>query len=161
MAVSAKLYSDDRSAERHDTSLDGTLRTSNWEPIDVQLDDLSLTGCLLSTGTRVEVNELITIGVVGVGMRPARVSRKTGDHLGCEFVVPLTPAELKAALTRPEAPLFGLLEPYFTDVDDTVRVSSMLVVGPLSYTTPAGIIVIALAVWIPFLAIGWLALRWL
>ena len=49
MPFVAKLYDDDRSAERYPVLLDGTLRNPQAEPQDVVIDDLSASGFRTAT----------------------------------------------------------------------------------------------------------------
>jgi hypothetical protein len=52
------------------------------------------------------VGSRITLGLSGVGARAARIVRLAGDEqFGCEFISPLSPAELAAALDAPPAEL--------------------------------------------------------
>ncbi|MGR6331244.1 PilZ domain-containing protein [Sphingomonas sp. XXL09] len=98
MSFVAKLYEDDRSAERYPVLLDGTLRNPQAEPQDVVIDDLSATGFRTATARGLAVGDTITLGIFGVGLRTARVQRADDGHYGCQFVVPLTAEELASAL---------------------------------------------------------------
>lgn len=101
MAVTAALYEDVRLAERHSVSLDGTMRDTDRTPHDVVIEDLSLTGFRVPTGANLNLTDLISLGLPGVGKRPARVIWKAGERCGCTFLDPLTDAELRAALAGP------------------------------------------------------------
>ncbi|MBI0477206.1 PilZ domain-containing protein [Sphingomonas sp. MA1305] len=98
MSFVAKLYEDDRSAERYPVLLDGTLRNPQAEPQDVVIDDLSATGFRTATARGLAVGDTITLGIFGVGLRTARVQRASDGHYGCQFVAPLTAEELASAL---------------------------------------------------------------
>lgn len=98
MSFVAKLYEDDRSAERFPVLLDGTLRNPQAEPQDVVIDDLSATGFRTATARGLVVGDIITLGIFGVGLRTARVQRADDGHYGCRFVAPLTAEELASAL---------------------------------------------------------------
>lgn len=105
MALVAKLFSNVRAAERYSVSIDGTLRNARAEPQDVVIDDLSATGFRTNAGLNVAVDDEITLGVFGVGLRAARVLRACDDGFGCQFLVPLNQSELASALgglTPPE-----------------------------------------------------------
>ena len=107
MALVAKLYNDERLAERYPVRLDGTLRDTSAVPQDVVIDDLSATGFRTTSATVLSVNDVITLGIFGVGLRSAQVSRKSGDSYGCQFLEPLTAQELASALQglTPPAPI--------------------------------------------------------
>lgn len=99
MTVLAALYRDERSAERYAVSLAGTLRDPDWKPHDVVVEDLSTSGFRLPVSADLEVGAYVSLGLPGVGICPARVVRQCDDRYGCAFLVPLTGAELRAALT--------------------------------------------------------------
>lgn len=105
MALVAKSFPNARAAERYSVSIDGTLRNARAEPQDVVIDDLSATGFRINSGLNVAVDDEITLGVFGVGLRAARVLRACDNGFGCQFVVPLNQSELASALgglTPPE-----------------------------------------------------------
>lgn len=105
MSFVAKLYDDDRLAERHSVMLDGTLRNPQAEPQDVIIDDLSATGFRTVLAMGLAVGDVITLGVFGVGLRSAQVMRKSEGQYGCQFLEPLSAEELASALcglTPPE-----------------------------------------------------------
>lgn len=106
MALMAKLYRDERLAQRYPVRLDGTLRDTSTLPQDVVIDDLSATG-FLTSAIGLSVNDVITLGIFGIGLRSAHVSRKSVESYGCRFLEPLTPQELSLALRglAPPAPL--------------------------------------------------------
>lgn len=105
MSFVAKLYDDDRLAERYPVILDGTLRNPQAEPQDVIIDDLSAGGFRTSVAMSLVVGDVITLGIFGVGLRLARVMRESEGSYGCQFITPLSTEELAAALcglTPPE-----------------------------------------------------------
>jgi len=101
MGLVAYLYRDSRWAERHSVERDATLRDAAWSPIDVTVEDLSESGFGVVAPTELEIGAQIGLGLSGIGMREARVVRRAGDLYGCEFLVPLTAQELRAALATP------------------------------------------------------------
>lgn len=107
MALVATLYSDDaRGAERRQVELDGTLRGPAHTPHDVLVSELSANGFRVPATGALSVGSRITLGLNGVGARAARIVRLAGeDQYGCEFISPLTPAELAAALHSEPAEL--------------------------------------------------------
>lgn len=98
MAIAAALYRDGRTAERHVVALDGTLRDPDLKPIDILVDDLSLTGFRIPAEPGLEPADLVSLGLAGVGIRSARVVRRDGESLGCAFLSPLGEDQLAAAL---------------------------------------------------------------
>lgn len=95
----ARLYRLERTSERLPVGRASTLRGSDGDPIDVRIEDLSTTGCRLSTPTPVEINEEIMIGLPGVGMRAARVIWQQEEEAGCAFIAPLAYADVEATRT--------------------------------------------------------------
>ena len=104
MSFVAKLYHDDRLAERYPVTLDGTLRNPQAEPQDVVIDELSVTGFRTASAHGLAVGDIITLGVFGVGLRNARVQRESNENYGCQFLQPLSVAELNVALGGLTAP---------------------------------------------------------
>lgn len=105
MSFVAKLYDDDRLAERYSVMLDGTLRNAQAEPQDVVIDDLSATGFRTVMAMGLEIGDVITLGIFGVGLRTAQVMRVSDGQYGCQFLKPLNAEELASALcglTPPE-----------------------------------------------------------
>lgn len=98
MPVAAALYREVRESERHAVALDGTLRDPDWMPYDVVVENLSSTGFRIPTEAGLQVGALVSLGLTGVGMCPARVARQADGQIGCTFLVPLGRGELKAAL---------------------------------------------------------------
>lgn len=98
MSFVAKLYQDDRSAERHPVLLDGTLRNARAEPQDVVIEDLSATGFRTAKAAGIAVGDVITLGIFGIGLRSASVQRESDGQHGCQFFVPLNASELNFAL---------------------------------------------------------------
>lgn len=99
MALNAKLYQTDRSAERHSVNLDGTLRDSSMAAFDTTIEDLSATGFRTLPITALDIGETISLGLSGLGLRKARVVRAEARGYGCEFLMPLGVDELKVALS--------------------------------------------------------------
>lgn len=103
MGLAAHLYQDARWAERHQVERDATLRDPAWSPIDAVVEDLSETGFRVIAAADIAVGAEIGLGLSGIGTREARVVRRAGTLYGCEFLVPLTAEQLKAALAAPDA----------------------------------------------------------
>ena len=84
-----------RSSERHDVSRASTLRLDGGEPLDVLLEDVAVGGCRISGVGDLAPQEVIMIGLAGVGSRAARVVWSQGGQAGCEFDQALTYRELE------------------------------------------------------------------
>jgi hypothetical protein len=101
MGIAARLYQDGRWAERHAVELDATLRDSDWAPVDVTIEDLSHGGFRLVAGAELATGDAIAIGIARIGTREAKVVWGTAGIYGCEFVAPLSDADLRTALAGP------------------------------------------------------------
>lgn len=99
MALAAKLYRDERMADRQTVNLDATLRKPDDRPVDILVEDLSETGFRMAGATALALDALVTVGISGIGRREARVVRRSADHYGCEFLVPIAAAEIARAQT--------------------------------------------------------------
>ena len=106
MAVVARLYPELRGSARHQVALDATLRDPARQPFDVIVEELSATGARLPAAVDLVPGSLITLGISGIGMCDARVVRRDGRGYGCEFLFPLSAAELNDAMAAvPTAPI--------------------------------------------------------
>lgn len=103
MGIAARLYQDGRWAERHTVELEATLRDSDWAPVDVTIEDLSHGGFRVVAGAELAVGDAIALGIAGIGTREAKVVWGTAGIYGCEFVVPLSDADLRTAVSAPVA----------------------------------------------------------
>jgi hypothetical protein len=74
-----------------------TLRDVSQKPLDVTVHNISSTGCLVSTETELPDNMLVTIGIAGLGTRPARIARQETSLYGLAFLKPASESELSAA----------------------------------------------------------------
>lgn len=98
MAITAKLISDDRTAERFTVELDATVRNAAARPYDVVVEDLSATGFRMAGGPVMGIGDPVLIGFAGIGVQAARLTRVHDDSYGCEFLQPLRPTDLSTAL---------------------------------------------------------------
>ncbi len=78
--------------------LPGTVRDGERTAIDVVIEDVSAAGFRIRRGPELEIDEAITLGVAGLGVRAAVVVRSTDHSYGCEFRETLNPGELHAIL---------------------------------------------------------------
>lgn len=75
----------------------GTLRDQARRPIDVVVENLSATGCLFLLDQALELGALVSIGIPGIGVRHARISRVEQPQYACAFLAPVGPSEIAAA----------------------------------------------------------------
>jgi len=75
-----------------------TLRGVEGEPIDVLIYELSLTGFRMETPAALDLEESVWICIGGTQVNAALVARRGPTGYGCEFVTPITMAQLKSAL---------------------------------------------------------------
>jgi len=99
MALAAKLYRDERAADRQAVNLDATLRKPDQRPVDILIEDLSATGFRMTGAGDLALGAVLSVGISGVGRRDARIVRHGDDHYGCEFLVPIAAAEIARAQT--------------------------------------------------------------
>lgn len=142
MAISAQLIGDGRMSERFPVELDATIRKAA-QPYDVTVEDLSSSGFRMSGGPAMAVGMIVSIGFAGIGVHEAQLMRVDGQGYGCEFVQPLSIANLTAALhATPTAPyvlptkfdtaqLANAPEPYVQPYSRRVKMA-LLVVAPLA-----------------------------
>ncbi len=84
-----------RRSDRHAVNRASTLRSDNGKPVDVLLENMSLTGFKISAPGEFVVGEEVVIGLAGVGVRSARVVWAENGQAGCAFDQPLTALELE------------------------------------------------------------------
>lgn len=93
MALAAQLICGARAA-RFPVELDATLRDATAQPIAVEIEDISITGFLMRTKTALRVGDEVTIGIAGLGMRHAVVTRQQDERYGCLFARPVLQREI-------------------------------------------------------------------
>ncbi|WP_176592680.1 PilZ domain-containing protein [Sphingobium sp. EM0848] len=84
-----------RKFDRHPLNRASTLRSDDGKPVDVLLENMSLTGFKISTSADLAIGEAVIIGLAGVGVRSARVVWSENGQAGCAFDQPLTALELE------------------------------------------------------------------
>ncbi|MBC9033461.1 PilZ domain-containing protein [Sphingomonas sp. JC676] len=151
MGLVAYLYRDTRWAERHTVERDATLRDSDWSPIDVTVEDLSESGFSVTAPTELAIGTEIGLGLSGIGMREARVVRRTEYLYGCEFLAALTVQELRAALATP--PMTPIALPLETGaIGEAEEHPERLPLGMRSVAIVAG----AILAWAVVIGLGWI-----
>jgi len=98
-AIYGTLYTRARTSERLMLGRSSTLRTADGAPIDVVIEDLSVTGCRIRTSLQMHKGEEVVIGLPGVGTRRGHVAWSDGTEIGCEFEAPLTAAQVHETRT--------------------------------------------------------------
>jgi hypothetical protein len=150
MGLVAHLYRDSRWAERHPVELDATLRDPDWSPVDVMVEDLSESGFRVTTANDMPVGAEIGLGLAGIGMRQARVVRRAESLYGCEFLAPLSHAELRAALAGPPTQPIALpLDPRPVGEEEAHHERLPMPMRVLA------IAACAVAAWAILIALGW------
>jgi hypothetical protein len=153
MPVTAKLYQDSRQDFRQSVNLDGTLRDPYGDAFDVTIENLSATGFRIPAVATLSVDDLVSLGLPGVGMRQARVVRSGNAHYGCEFLAPLSPIEFQAAVVAITVePVIFPTEPQ-SDVASETDYADRLTPP----TKIAIVVAIGLLAWVPFVVAGLLA----
>lgn len=99
MTLVAQFYENGRGARRVLSGRGATLRDPVTRPIDIVIDDLSLTGFGMSTTEDMSVGSIFHLRLAGIDKRDVRVVRRFGLSYGCEFMPPLSDAELALALS--------------------------------------------------------------
>ncbi len=95
--MSLAVQRDAARQDRIEISRTGTLRDRGGAPVDVAIDNLSGSGCLFVADCELMINDLVTLGIPGVGLRPAIISRVDRPNYACAFLVPLSEAAVVAA----------------------------------------------------------------
>jgi hypothetical protein len=102
MALIARIYRADpderRRAPRYPMEADATLRAADGLPLDVLIYELSMTGFRMETPERLDPDAIFSIGIAGIRVDAAVVSRRGPTGYGCEFVAPITFYQLTDAL---------------------------------------------------------------
>ena len=62
-----------------------TLRDGSKTPVDVVVEDISRSGCLIRAEVELTPGEAVSIGIPGLGMCHGTVSRANHPHYGCAF----------------------------------------------------------------------------
>lgn len=101
MAALATMSVEPRASERFLANVNGALQRSGAEPVVVLTEDLSTRGFSIPAVLQVEPAEALVIRLNGLGARTAKVIHADDHRIGCEFLIPLTEAELLTALDSP------------------------------------------------------------
>ncbi|HEU0066958.1 MAG TPA: hypothetical protein VFQ57_06930 [Sphingomonas sp.] len=103
MALVAQLYNENRSGDRHSVDLGGAVARGLGRPVDVLVDELSVSGFRMISGVPVATGATIGVTIGDLGRRQVIVVRQSGSRLGCAFVAPITNAELENMLSVPRS----------------------------------------------------------
>lgn len=145
MAVPAEEWRKRRSAARRPVAIAATLRDVERRPFDVAVTDLSETGFRVPSAADLSPGTVITLGVTGLGMRPARVIWRKAGSYGCEFVQPISEVALdQAAAGLAREPLRLQTTPIFTPVVNGAEQTVFPLPAPLR---AALVLSMALASW--------------
>jgi hypothetical protein len=99
LTVTAQIVDDDAAyrAERKLIDRASTLRVLESQPYDVHVENLSETGCLMSSSVALSPGMRIRLGLSGGGVVEGTIIRQLGNQYGCEFVRPLTREQMQSA----------------------------------------------------------------
>lgn len=86
-----------RRATRRRTDAPSTLRAGSEGPVDTFVHDVSQTGARIETATPLQIGDLVSIGLGGVGSVRAIVVWARESQYGLDFVTPLTDADAEQA----------------------------------------------------------------
>lgn len=119
---------DRRRAARRTIRLDAPASSATMES-NVVIRDLSKTGLLIESEAGFSVGETFLIVLPEIGATPARVKWNLGKRFGCEFLSPVTPGAISAAMLRTpfeegdpdgEADVRAVMADIFAPVDEDV-----------------------------------------
>jgi hypothetical protein len=101
MQIPAQIYAFDTAgrAYRRPVNANATIRDSRRAPNDAFVHNLSTTGCLIATDTRLALDASLSVGIPGIGVLPAQVTRIDGRLYGCAFNTPISQVMVDAALS--------------------------------------------------------------
>jgi hypothetical protein len=106
MRFSAQLVvcdrGDHRTALRDDVNAPSTLRSQNGGAVDVQIRNLSATGCFVESVMDLAIDDAVRIGLAGSGTIEGRLVRKSSDGFAVMFDRGLTLGELERAFKGAE-----------------------------------------------------------
>lgn len=91
---------DRRTAVRPVLEREGTVRASDVAPQPVVVHDLTRDGCRIATAATFARDDVIGIGIGGVGITLARIAWANEGFYGCAFVEPLRPGRVTAAFEQ-------------------------------------------------------------
>lgn len=94
---------DRRGAVRYTADAVSTLRGPDAAPMDIIVEDFSISGFSFSSDMPVPVDTLVSVGLSGAGSRDARILWCQGTRHGCQFLEPLSDAEVGLAFKGQEA----------------------------------------------------------
>jgi hypothetical protein len=122
LIVTAQIVDADSSPRAHRKPVDrvSTLRDQQSRPHDVHVENLSATGCFLWSDVPLALDSRILLGLAGGGVVEGTIIRRDGDNYGCQFLIPLTNAQLHTAFGR-DALIEGVFGTQAPPVNSTER----------------------------------------
>jgi hypothetical protein len=102
MAIAVRLFFDDalhvsRRAHRTTRAIEATVRLGDTQACDAFIHNLSVSGCLVETPIELDDGETVSIGIAGLGMISACVTRRDDVGYGLSFDTLLSEAALAEA----------------------------------------------------------------
>ncbi|WP_420145754.1 PilZ domain-containing protein [Sphingobium sp.] len=158
-AIQAKLLTNRRASDRRDVQRMSTMRTEAQVPADIIINDLSVGGCRISGDLDLALDDRVTIGLPGLGARPAHVVWAKDGSTGLLFDQVLTGHDV--TVTREANTLitgrFNVTGAMLADPSETAEPQDESRLSPASRL---GIIVTAaLLAWALAIAMIWLGSR--
>lgn len=101
MAALEKHCVEPRATERFIANLDGSLHQEGARSTGIRIENLSRTGFSAPVRVGVVLTELVRIDLPNLNRRAAKVVHAAKGRIGCEFLTPLTDAELIRAFEPP------------------------------------------------------------
>ncbi|MFT4025253.1 MAG: PilZ domain-containing protein [Novosphingobium sp.] len=98
MAAIARFIAEHRESERFSADFGRISGGAQRKEFDVVVENLSVTGISISAIPGLIAGDEITLDIPGLGARRTLVVHVTDGYYGCEFIRPLTDAELSRAL---------------------------------------------------------------
>jgi hypothetical protein len=93
-AIHAKIIAARRASEREELGRSATVRPRQCEPADVVIADISRDGCRLDSTVQLCADDIVTIGLPGLGVRSGRVSWSLDGQSGVAFGTRLSKMEI-------------------------------------------------------------------
>jgi hypothetical protein len=103
-------------APRSSLSKAATLRDRAKLHVEVVIEDISRTGCRITSGSPLSVGSIVGIGIQGLGPQAGRVVRYDEDGYGCVFLLELDDEQVQTARTAS-----ALANTSYVEMRDRVR----------------------------------------
>jgi hypothetical protein len=130
-SLPGRVSAQDSRAPRSAIGKAATLRERTTSTLEITIDDLSRTGCHLSSGIAIDVGAVVSIDIEGIGVQVARVVRSDEQGQGCQFLLNLSDDQVEHARTA--VPVASVA---FPDLRDRVRAEASASYDPSATPRP-------------------------